>query len=377
MYQNETWKMNAQELVQKHKLLECIHCGICTGSCPVARKANLNVRRYMREVAVDGKLTIHPQNELWSCTTCATCGIRCPKEIQPYDFLIDLRSLAVEQGQIATTLRDALESIFKNGNPWGRIRSKRSEWTQGLNIKHVSQGVEFLYFVSCTAAYDPRVQDVARSLAKCFEKGGVNFRTLGNEENCSGNEVYGIGEKGLFEFLVEENMKLFNKYGVKKIVTSCPHSYHSFKNRYGQTSFEALHHTQLLADLINRGKLQFSKELNKTVIYHDPCFLGKQNGIYDEPRKVIESIPGVKLVEFDRSRERSLCCEGGGGRMWIDIPGERLAEVRVKEAADAGAEILAVACPFCLLTFEDAVKTTGLEGKIQVLDIAELLIQAM
>ncbi|MDH5447885.1 MAG: (Fe-S)-binding protein [Candidatus Bathyarchaeota archaeon] len=369
--------MTAQELVQKHKLLECIHCGICTGSCPVARKANLNVRKYMREIAVSGKLTIHPQNELWSCTTCATCGVRCPKEINPYDFLIDIRSLAVEQGQIATTLRDALESIFKNGNPWVRIRSKRSEWAQDLNIKHVSQGVEFLYFVGCTPAYDPRVQDVAKSLVKCFEKAGVNFGTLGNEENCCGNEVYGMGEKGLFEFLVEENIKIFNKYDVKQVVTDCPHAYHSFKNRYGQTSFEVMHYTQLLADLINKGKLTFSGELNKTVIYHDPCFIGKQNGIYDEPRKVIESIPGVNLVEFDRSRERSLCCEGGGGRMWIDIPGERLAETRIKDAIETGAEILATACPFCLLTFEDAVKTTGLEGKIQVLDIAELLSRAI
>jgi len=369
--------MNAQELVQKHKLLECIQCGMCTGSCPVARKANLNVRRYMREVAASGKVSIHPPNELWSCTTCATCGIRCPKELVPYDFLIDIRSLVVEEGQIAATLRDALESVFKNGNPWGRIRSKRSEWEQGLNIKHVSQGVEVLYFVGCTPAYDPRVQEVAKSLVKCFEKAGVNFGTLGDEENCCGNEVYGMGEKGLFEFLVEENMKIFNKYDIKQVATSCPHSYHSFKSRYGQTSFEVLHHTQLLADFIEKGKLTFSKELNKTVIYHDPCFLGKQNGVYDEPRKVLEGIPGVKLVEFDRSRERSLCCEGGGGRMWIDIPGERLAEIRVKDAAEAGAEILATACPFCLLTFEDAVKTTGLEGKIQVMDIAELLSQAM
>ncbi len=369
--------MNVQELAQKHKLLECIHCGICTGSCPVARKANLNVRRYMREVSVNGKLTIHPQDELWSCTTCATCGIRCPKEIVPYDFLIDIRSLAVEEGQIATTLRDALESIFKNGNPWGRIRSKRSEWAQGLSIKHASQGIEFLYFVGCTPAYDPRVQGVARSVAECFEKAGVNFGTAGDEENCCGNEVYGMGEKGLFEFLVEENVKLFNKYGVKQLVTSCPHSYHSFKNRYGQTSFEVLHHTQILADLANNGKLAFSRQVNKTVMYHDPCFLGKQNGIYDEPRKVIESIPGVKLLEFERSRERSLCCEGGGGRMWVDIPGERLAEKRVKEAAEAGAEVLGVACPFCLLTFEDAVKTTGLEGKLQVFDVAELISQAL
>jgi Fe-S oxidoreductase len=365
--------MNAQELIQKHKLLECIQCGMCTGSCPVARKANLNVRRYMREVSAGGKVTIHPQNELWSCTTCSTCGLRCPKDLNPYDFLIDIRSMAVEEGKIATTLRDALESVYNNGNPWGRIRAKRSEWAQGLNVKHCSQGVEFLYFVGCTPAYDPRVQSVAKSLAQCFIKAGVNFGTLGDEENCCGNEVYGIGEKGLFDFLVEENMKLFNKYNITQLVTSCPHSYHSFKNRYNQPSLKVLHHTQLLADLIDNKKLTFTKELNKTVIYHDPCYLGKQNGIYEEPRKIIQSIPGVKLVEFDRSRERSLCCEGGGGRMWVDIPGERLAEVRVKDAAKAGAEILATACPFCLLTFEDAVKTTGLEGKLQVMDIAELI----
>lgn len=369
--------MNVQELVQKHKLLECIHCGICTGSCPVARKANLNVRKYMREVSVGDKLTIHPQDELWSCTTCATCGIRCPKEINPYDFLIDIRSIAVERGQIATTLRDALESTFKNGNPWGRIRRKRTEWVQDLSIKHMSQGVEYLYFVGCTPAYDPRVQEVTKSLVKCLKKADVDFGTLGDEENCCGNEVYGMGEKGLFEFLVEENKKLFSKYKVEKIVTSCPHSYHSLKSKYGETGFEVLHHTQLLAELIRNGKLKLSKELNKTIIYHDPCFLGKQNGVYDEPREVIKSVPGVKFLEFDRSRERSLCCEGGGGRMWIDIQGERLAEIRVKDAAEAGAEVLAIACPFCLLTFEDAIKTTGLEGKLEVKDIAEILFQAI
>jgi Fe-S oxidoreductase len=369
--------MNAQELTQKHKLLECIQCGMCTGGCPVARKANLNIRRYMREVATGGKVTIHPANELWSCTTCATCGIRCPKDIVPYDFLIDIRSQVIEEGQIATTLRDALESTFKNGNPWGRIRSKRSEWAQALNLKSAPQGAEYLYFVGCTPAYDTRVQEVAKNLVTCFQKAGLDFGTLGDEENCCGNEVYGMGEKGLFEYMVEENVKLFNKYNIKRIVTSCPHSYHSFKNRYGQNSFEVLHHTQLLADLISKGKLPFSKEVNKTVTYHDPCFLGKQNGVYDEPRKILESIPGVKFVEFDRSRERSLCCEGGGGRMWVDIPGERLSEIRMKNAAELGAEIVATACPFCLLTFEDAVKTTGLEGKIQIMDIAELLSQAI
>ncbi len=365
--------MNAQELIQKHKLLECIQCGMCTGSCPVSRKANLNIRQYMREVAITGKLVVHPQNELWSCTTCSTCGVRCPKELSPFEFLIDIRSLAVEEGQIAPTMRDALESIFKNGNPWGRIRSKRSEWTQDLDIKHISQGAETLYFVGCTPAYDPRVQEIAKGLVRCFEKAKVDFGILGYEENCCGSEVYGMGEKGLFEFLVEENMKNFNKYNVKRVVTSCPHAFHAFKNRYGKTSFEVQHYTQLLANLIENERLTFSKKLNKKIIYHDPCFLGKQNGIYDEPRKVIESVPGVTLLEFDRSRERSLCCEGGGGRMWIDIPGERLSEIRVRDAVESGAEILTTACPFCLLTLEDAVKTTGLEGKIQVLDVVEVL----
>jgi Fe-S oxidoreductase len=160
-------------------------------------------------------------------------------------------------------------------------------------------------------------------------------------------------------------------------LTSCPHAFHTFRNRYDQENIEVQHHTQLLTKLIEEGKLSFSKELKKQVIYHDPCFLGKQNGVYDEPRKAIESIPGVKLLEFDRTRERSLCCEGGGGRMWIDITGPRLAENRVRNAAEYGAEILVTACPFCLSTFEDAVKTTGLEGKIQIMDLAELLSLAL
>jgi len=212
---------------------------------------------------------------------------------------------------------------------------------------------------------------------KCFEKAGLNFGIFGDEENCCGSEVYGMGEKGLFELLVEENMKTFNKYSVKQAVISCPHGYHAFKNRYNQQTFEIQHHTQLLERLIDEKKLTFTKEVNKKVIYHDPCFLGKQNGIYDEPRKAIESVPGVKLLEFDRSRARSVCCEGGGGRMWVDIPGERLAETRVKDAVELGAEILTVACPYCLLTFEDAVKTTGNEGKIQIMDVAELLSTAL
>ena len=292
--------MTIQELVQRHKLLECIQCGMCTGCCPVARKAKLNVRIYMREVSGLNKLSIHPENELWSCTTCATCGLRCPKEINPYEFLIDIRSMAVEKGQIATTLRDALESIFKNGNPWGRIRSKRSEWLQGLNVKSFSQDTELLYYVGCTSAYDPRMQNVAKSLVKTFNESNVNFGVLVDEENCCGSEVYGMGEKGLFEFLVEENMKLFENFNIKQMVTGCPHGFHTFRNRYNQTRFAVQHHSQLLMELIDNNNLTFSKQVDKKVIYHDPCFLGKQNDVYEEPRKVIESVPGVQPLSGER-----------------------------------------------------------------------------
>jgi Fe-S oxidoreductase len=361
----------------KHVLLKCMQCGMCTGGCPVARKTGLNVRRYIHEISVLNKLNIQLKNELWSCTMCSTCGASCPRGLRPYEFLIDIRSMAVEEGLITPTLRDALESVFKNGNPWSIIRSKRAEWSQGLNVKHVSRGVEILYYVGCTSAYDSRIQSVAKNLVFCLQKAGVNFGILGEEEKCCGSEVYCMGEKGLFEFLVEENMKIFNKYAIRQVVANCPHGFHAFKNLYNQTDFEPIHHSQLLAKLIEEKKLTITKGLKKRIIYHDPCFLGKRNGIYEEPREVIKSIPDVTLLEFDRSRALSLCCEGGGGRTWLDIPGARLAEIRVKDAVSAGADILVVACPLCLLTIEDAVKTTGNEGKIRIMDIAELLTLAL
>jgi Fe-S oxidoreductase len=214
---------------------------------------------------------------------------------------------------------------------------------------------------------------VARALVKAFEAAGASFGTLGNDETCCGDPVYGMGEKGLFELLVEDNLELFESNGVGRMVTTSPHCYNAFKNRYGEIGFEPQHYTQYVAELIDGGRLSLSGKLDKTVTFHDPCFLGRQNDVYDEPRKVLESIPGVKFVELDRSRERSLCCEGGGGRMWIDIEGEKLAERRIRDAVDAGAEIIATACSFCLSTLEDAVLTAGLEGSIEIFDIIELV----
>ena len=373
--------------IKKLNFNVCMQCGKCTGSCPVFPKSKLNPRRLMLETAyLISPLTMHPplniyeKSEVWDCTTCSTCSYRFPREVEPMDVLIGLRSLLIEQGRVPSTLGDALEGVYKYGNPWGISRSKRSDWAKDLKVKYVSEGekAELLYFVGCAAAYDSRAQEVARALVKNLNTLGIDFSILGNKETCCGNEVYSLGEKGLFEILVEKNLSLLDQYGINRILTTSPHCFNAFKNKYGK-DLAVQHYTQYFADLIDKGKLKFPQRVEKVVTYQDPCFLGKHNDIYDEPRKIIENIPGIKLVELNLSRGRSVCCEGGGGRMWYDIPGERgrLAETRVKEAIDVGADILAVACPFCLLTFDDAVKTTGNEDKIQVMDIMELVAEAL
>ena len=374
--------MNKQGLAERYELFACIQCGKCSGGCPVSLTSVLNIRRLIRELIVREDLKpVYNRSELWDCTTCSTCSLRCPCGLKPHELIIGLRSGLVEEGDIPVTARDALEGTFKHGNPWGRIRTKRTEWAADLGIKDSSHGdsARMLYFVGCAPSYDPRVQEVARALSRIFSRAGMDFGILGNEESCCGSEVRRMGEEGLFEMLKEDNLKLFHKYGVSQIVTTSPHCYNVLKNEYQASDLEVRHYTQLLAQLLEEGKLTFSTENRKRVAYHDPCFLGKQNGIYEEPRFVLNAIPGIILVDFERSRERSLCCEGGGGRMWIEASdsGERLAVVRVKEALEIGVEVVATACPFCLLTLEDAVKTLGLEEKLQVKDIAEIVSEAL
>jgi Fe-S oxidoreductase len=236
-----------------------------------------------------------------------------------------------------------------------------------------------LYYVGCTPAYDPRGQQVARALVRVLQAAEVNFGILGEHENCCASEVRRLGEVGLFEMLVEENTGLFHELNVGQMFTTSPHCFNVFKNDYPKSGMQVQHYTQVLAGLVERGALKFTGKLEKTVTYHDPCYLGKHNGIFDEPRAVLKSIPGLKLIEMDRSREKSLCCEGGGGRMWLEgtNPNVRLAQLRVQEALATGAEILATACPFCLLTLDEAVKHVQAEEKIRVMDIAELAAAAL
>jgi Fe-S oxidoreductase len=375
-------RVQAREFAREYGLFACIQCGKCTGGCPVSLKTALNIRDVIYRLLVSGNgFELDGFEELWDCTTCNTCTSRCPKEVNPMEVMIGLRSAVVEGGRIPNTVKVALQSVFAQGNPLTFSREDRDAWVGDLQVRQLSEqpGAEYLYFVGCTPSYDPRIQKVTRALVRAFEQGGVEFGILGQEESCCGSEVRRLGEAGLFEMLVEENMEVWKGYGVKKVVTTSPHCYNTLKKDYPQGALELLHYTELIAQLLDEGRLTFQGRVEKTVTYHDPCYLGKHNGVFDAPRSILKRIPGLKFVEMDRSREKSLCCEGGGGRMWLEGTNieERLAHQRVQEAIDAGAQILATACPFCVLTLEDAVKIRGLEDKIQVRDIMELVAQVM
>lgn len=373
-------QIDSLQFVKEHGLFACIQCGKCTGGCPMAMKTKLNPRSLIYRILIAGNgFDIEARDELWDCTTCATCYSRCPKQVNPMEAVIALRSAFVEKGRVHPNVKTALESTFRQGNPLTMPREDRGLWVGDLPVKNVSEGAEYLFYAGCTPSYDPRVQKVARAIVQLMQSCGVDFCVMGNDENCCGSEVRRLGELGLFEMMVEENQETFKSLAIDHMFTVSPHCFNAFKNDYPANGTQVQHYTQVLAEKAAKGELKFSGEVEKTVTYHDPCYLGKHNGIFDDPRSVLKAIPGLNLVEMDRSREKSLCCEGGGGRMWLEgtNPGIRLAQQRIQEALDTGAGILATACPFCLLTLEEAVKHLNAEDRLQVMDIAEIAIQAL
>jgi Fe-S oxidoreductase len=377
-------KVNTRDFVQEYTLLECIQCGRCTGGCPVSMKTDLNIRGLIYEAMIEDTIEVSGREVLWDCTNCLTCTIRCPKDIQPADVIIGLRGYIVGEGKgVPPRVRDALMSAFTRGNTLGFATEDREQWVEGLDfeVKNVlDEGeTDLLFYVGCTPAYDPRIQPATRALATVFQRAGIDFGTMGMDEMCCGNEIRRIGESEGFEAMVEEFHEMSQEFQAKRMVTASPHCYNTFKKEYGGLPFAVQHYTQILIELLEQGKVAFGNEVRKKVTYHDPCFLGKHNEIYDEPRHILQSIPGIEFEDLDRSRERSVCCEGGGGRMWAEGTNieERLAHQRVLDAVDLGAEVLAVACPFCLLTLEDAVKILGLNDRIQVMDIMELVALAV
>lgn len=367
------------EFVQKYDLLGCIQCGRCTGGCPVTTRTDLNIRRFVYDTVDEGRLEeLSEKPEIWDCTTCNTCAMRCPKGLDPFEVLLGLRAMRAEEGNIESTAITALESMFNNGNPWGKPAVKRVDWMEGLEgarILEEGEQADILVHVCCTAAYDPKIIPFLKSLVRVLDAAGADFGFIGEEEKHCGSEARRLGEEGLFEYFDEENTELFGQYRVNRLVTVSPHCYNTFKNEYENLEIPVLHYTQLIANLLEAGKLELSGEMNSKVVFHDPCYLGKKNLVFDEPRYILKQVKGVELVEFFRSRERSLCCEGGGGKMWVESESKapRLAEVRVSDAHDLGADTIAVCCPFCWLTIEDAIKAKGYEEEMKVKDILEIL----
>ncbi|MEE8413297.1 MAG: (Fe-S)-binding protein, partial [Dehalococcoidales bacterium] len=254
--------------------------------------------------------------------------------------------------------------------------STRGDWAEGLNVKTFTEGMEILYFPGCYLCYDPRLKKVAAATASILNKAGVDFGILGSKENCCGESIRKAGDEELYKRLARENIKTFIDSGVHKILVSSPHCYHTFKNEYPEfnVNFEVVHISQYLSQLINDGRLEFTREYGKKITYHDPCYLGRHNGIYDEPREVLTKIPGLELSEMADSREDSLCCGGGGGRIWMDTPkGERFSDLRVAQALEVGAEELVTSCPYCIINFEDSRLSLEDSDVIEIKDITEIV----
>jgi succinate dehydrogenase/fumarate reductase iron-sulfur protein len=380
------------ELKKFWDLTLCIKCSICYSACPAAiderflgpasLTANYRFIADSRDQGCPERLKPMADN-IWLCTQCNSCTLFCPKLVTCADSIVEDHSLLVEAGNIPKTVKDVLESVYKYHNPMGTHQSKRMEWASGLDVKTFPTvaTADVLFFVCCSTAYDIRNREIARTMAQIFNNLGVNYATLGTEEWCCGDHMLRLGEKGLFEELAQHNIEMFKKFGAKKIVTLSPHCYNTFKNDkpYADEKLNVQHYTQFLAEVIKQGKLKLSKPVKRKVAYHDPCFLGKRNEVYDAPRQILQAINGLELVEMKRTRQSSFCCGGGAGRVWTEeAPKEKRPCVdRVKEALELGVDTIAVACPFCVTTLEDAIKVLDVENKIAVKDILELLKEAI
>jgi Fe-S oxidoreductase len=358
------------------KLNLCMQCGMCAGSCPWRIvDGPFNVRRLIRmaQLGVEG---YESADILYGCTTCNKCVLKCPRGVTIIDIVKAMRAMIAETGAIPGVLRTVTGSLHSNGNPWSEPREKRAEWMEGLEVPAYDEEKEFLLSVCCTSAYDIRSRKIAGALVRILKAAGVTFGVIGNDENCCGESLRKIGDEELFLNIAQKNIKLFGERGVKKIITTSPHCYYTYTNEYPDLGgdFEVLHYTQLLKELLDDGRLKLKGTLDRKVTYHDPCYLGRHSEIYEEPRAILSAVTGGNLVEMKRIKKESLCCGGGGGRLWMETKPEwRFSDLRIVEACETGASILATACPYCISMLEDSRKTTNMEEAIEVKDISELV----
>ncbi len=398
-----TWKQLLDEYA-------CTECGRCQENCPAfltdkklsPSRVIHNLKLHLKErgeVLIDGKpeeaLTdeekavlekqligdVLSEEEIWDCTTCAACMENCPVFIEHIPKLVDLRRyLVLTESKFPAECQSVFRNMETNYNPWSMGYSSRADWAKDLDVKTFAEvgEADVLFWVGCSGSFDDRAKLISQAMVKILNAAGVSFAILGEEEMCCGDSARRMGNEYLAQTLMSGNVEVMANYKFKKIVVACPHGYNTLKNEYPQFggNYEVVHHTEFLLELLRAGKLPLPKGLNGNgkVVYHDSCYLGRYNEVYDQPRELLSAIPGATLVEMDRVRHKSFCCGAGGGRMWMEeTVGERINEKRSEGAIQSGAKTIGVACPFCLTMFEDGMKAKGEEENIQVADIAELI----
>lgn len=366
----------------------CYQCAKCVGVCPVDIVGDYGPRKIFRKVQIGASLLEDP--DLWLCTTCRNCLRVCPKQVDMIQIMPAAREAAINEGRaIPPELQKAFEATDRYGNPLGATPRARADWLKGAGVPvpilaQLKRPVDVLWYVGSYPSYHPRGIDAARALARIFHALGVDFAILGVEEKEDGDSIRLAGEKGLFEKLAETTIKTLAKYRFQRLVVFGPHEYNAFRNEYPKLGgrYEVLHYTQFLVEHLARLRELMVTAVRRTVTYHDPCYLSRHNGEYEAPRALLRAIPGLTLTEMGRTRENGYCCGGGGGGMWLDSFSRdhtrmRLSDRRVLDAVETGASTLAICCPYEVSRFEDAVKATGHEGRLDVRDIAELIDAAM
>ena len=367
---------------------KCYQCGKCMAMCPWTQIESVTfpVYRVPQSVKFGAIMSSEDTDEIerevtevYRCVGCESCTTWCPHGVHMPDIMRGIRRILVEFGSYPSELSESVSRIHSSGNPFGEPRENRAAWTEGAEVPPFETGMDYLYSPCCVPAYDPRAVKVAKASVEVMKAANVSFGILGDGESCCSEAIRRAGAEEVFQEVAGANVTAFSEAGVKKVVTTSPHCHRTFAQEYGEldADFESVHQTQLFARLIEQQRLEPKKALDKKVVYHDPCALGRGCGVYDEPREVLKSIPGLELIEIPNySREYSLCCGGGSGGVWLERPkGERFSDIRVQQAAATEAEILAVACPYCLQMFEDSVGT--LELDLEVKDIAELLADSL
>jgi len=369
----------------------CVECGRCQAVCPAhmagtalsPKQVIVKLKRHMHGELpgpIHGEL-IRPE-ELWACTTCMACVEECPAFIDIVDTIIDLRRyLALSEGALPSTAPQSLQNIQRAGNPWGLPAGERLAWAHGLDVPVMEPGkeVEYLYWVGCSASYDRRNQAIARAVVKILRAAGVSFGVM-QEERCHGEVARRLGEEYLYQTLQQENIKAINRYRFRKVITHCPHCFNTIKNEFPQFggTYEVLHHSQVIDELIRAGRIKPTKALDATFAFHDSCYLGRYNGILEAPRSVARSVPGLRVVELPRNRARGLCCGGGGGHMWMEVKSKkRVNLIRVEEILEAKVDTVGTGCPFCLAMLDLGRKVKGADETLQVKDVSELVAESL